>query len=264
MSSRTSWSRLAPEVAGSIVMVPSYPNSFNRWKSRGQFNLLFWLAETCWTLAQDAFWASISYGGSPAQSFEQSGEIAIQQRRYCVDTKIYMAECTTMLGTAYEFGDCDIPWGKMLTMGKSQSCPGRGRDHPCGRSPHGSILAELRISEERPPFLAECPARFAPWFPCAVGTPMENTAHAGPVPLGPRLLRSFPRLNSLPYLPTNLRREVLCNQLFVIRAKAGDIRSRVALGIEVVGIEPAHPFEHFFVVVVHQVLIFAFLMRRIE
>lgn len=34
------------------------------------------------TLAQDAFWASIHYGGPPAPSFVELGEISIQQKRY--------------------------------------------------------------------------------------------------------------------------------------------------------------------------------------
>jgi len=35
-----------------------------------------------WTLAQDAFWAAIHYGGMPAPAFAQLGEIAIRQKRY--------------------------------------------------------------------------------------------------------------------------------------------------------------------------------------
>jgi tetratricopeptide (TPR) repeat protein len=35
-----------------------------------------------WTLAQDAFWAAIQYGGQPAPAFAQLGEISIRQKQY--------------------------------------------------------------------------------------------------------------------------------------------------------------------------------------
>lgn len=41
-----------------------------------------------WTLAEDAFWAAIHYGGPPAPAFAQLGELAVRQKRYAEAAKL--------------------------------------------------------------------------------------------------------------------------------------------------------------------------------
>ncbi len=52
-----------------------------------------------WTLAEDAFWAAIHYGGPPAPAFAQLGELAIRQKHY--------AEAADLLGRALSYAPDD-------------------------------------------------------------------------------------------------------------------------------------------------------------
>jgi tetratricopeptide (TPR) repeat protein len=56
-------------------------------------------ASVHWTLAQDAFWASVHYGGPPAPAFAQLGEIAIHQKKY--------ADAAALLQRALTFNPAD-------------------------------------------------------------------------------------------------------------------------------------------------------------
>jgi tetratricopeptide (TPR) repeat protein len=52
-----------------------------------------------WTLAEDAFWAAIRYGGPQARAFAQLGEVAIHQKKY--------GEAADLLGRALSFSPED-------------------------------------------------------------------------------------------------------------------------------------------------------------
>src|SRR5262245_39565810 len=58
--------------------------------------------------------------------------------------------------------------------------------------------------------------------------------------------------------PADLRREIFGDQLLIIRTECFDVRAPGALRVQIVRTEFAHPVEHLFVVIVHQVLICAF------
>ena len=68
---------------------PGAENSIARALARNAFDPdvhyaagVVYRASQRWTLAEDAFWASIHYGGSEAQALAQLGEISIHQRHY--------------------------------------------------------------------------------------------------------------------------------------------------------------------------------------
>src|SRR5208282_4965358 len=65
-------------------------------------------------------------------------------------------------------------------------------------------------------------------------------------------------------LPSDLRREVLGDQLLVIGPKFPETRSLLALRVQIVRLELAHPLEHGPVALAHQVFILALLMGGVE
>src|SRR5882762_3514475 len=65
-------------------------------------------------------------------------------------------------------------------------------------------------------------------------------------------------------LPTQLCWKVLLDQFVVERSQLGDIRLLMALCVKIVGVEIAHPLEHRFVLLVHQVRVLSLPMSRIE
>jgi len=65
-------------------------------------------------------------------------------------------------------------------------------------------------------------------------------------------------------LPLQLAGEVLADQLVLEGAEFGQVRLFVALGVEVVRVESADPFEQAAVLVVHEVIVFTIPMGRVK